>query len=195
MCLCPLFAKHCLSPLKLRITCCAILLVFIGLTTAYASENDDFTDKIKVAFTYKIIQFIELADDSDSKSNDFVTICVIAGKQLNRLFADLEGKEINGDEVKVLFLNQAPRSSDPCGVLYLGNSEQARLPQILQQIAPSNKMLTVSDIDQFARLGGMVELKIHEKSVKMEINVSNVTHAGIRISSKLLEVAHIVQGD
>ena len=195
MCLYRLFVKHYSNTLKLGVACCAILLVFAGLTSAYASENDDFTNKIKVAFTYKIIQFIELTDDPGSKSNGFVTICVITGKQLDRLFADLEGREINGDKVKVLFLSQSPSSSDQCGVLYIGNSEQARLPQILQQIAPPNKILTVSDIDQFARLGGMVELKIHEKGVKMEINVSNVTNAGIRISSKLLEVAHIVQRD
>ncbi|MFI3156934.1 MAG: YfiR family protein [Methylococcaceae bacterium] len=194
MCLCPLFDKRYSNPLKLHAILLSVFL-FVGLSAAYAGENGDFTDKIKVAFTYKIIQFIELPDDTGSKSSGFVTICVIADKQLDRLFADLEGKEINGDEVKVLFLKQSPKSSDQCGILYIGNSEQVRLPQILQQIASLNKMLTVSDIDQFARRGGMVELKIDEKAVKMEINVSNVTHVGIRISSKLLEVANIVQRD
>lgn len=193
MCLLPFSDERYSIPLKLRASSCAVLLLFVELSTAYAIGGDDFSDRIKVAFTYKILQFIELTDDAGSESNGSVTICVLAGKQLDQLFADLEGKEINGHEVKVLFLNQAPKSSDLCGVLYIGNSEQARLPRILQQSAPVSKMLTVSDIDRFARLGGMVELKIHDNGAKMEINVSNATNAGIRISSKLLEVANIVQ--
>ncbi len=179
--------------LRFRVACYAVFFLLVGLSTAYATEDDDFTDRIKVAFTYKIIQFIELTDDNGSESNSSVTICVLAGKQLDPLFADLQGKEIDGHEVKILLLNRVPKSSDLCGVLYIGNSEQARLPQILQQIAPVSKMLTVSNIDQFSRLGGMVELKVHDREVKMEINVSNATNAGIRISSKLLEVAGIVQ--
>lgn len=191
----PLFAKDYRNPLKFHASCCAMLLVFIGLTTASADENDGFIDKIKVAFTYKIISFIELTDNAANEGRGSVSICVIAGNQLDRLFADLDGKEINGNEIKVLFLTQSPKAADHCGVLYIGNSEESRLPQILQQIASLNEMLTVSDMDRFARLGGMVELKVHEKNVRMEINVSNVTKIGIRISSKLLEVAHIVPGD
>jgi len=191
----PLFAKGCRNPLKFHASCCAMLLVFAGLTTASADENDGFIDKIKVAFTYKIISFIELTDNTANENRGSVSICVIAGNQLDRLFADLDGKEVNGNEIKVLFLTQSPKAADHCGVLYIGNSEESRLPQILQQIASLNEMLTVSDMDRFARLGGMVELKVHEKNVRMEINVSNVTKIGIRISSKLLEVAHIVPGD
>lgn len=146
-----------------------------------------------MAFTYKIIQFIEWTEDDENKGP--VTICVLADKQTDRLFSDFEGKEVNGQAVQVLFLEQSPKASDLCGVLYIGNLEQPRLPQILHQIASMGKILTVSDIDQFAKLGGMVELKVHGRSVKMEVNVSNATNVGIRISSKLLEVANIVQRD
>ena len=167
--------------------------LFGGLTTVYASGIDDFTDRIKVAFTYKIIQFIEWTENTDS--NAPVILCVLADKRLDRLFTDFEGKEINGQTVQLLFLEQPPKPSELCGILYIGNLEQARLPQILQQITPQGKILTISDIDQFAKLGGMVELKVHGRSVKMEINVSSATNVGIRISSKLLEVANIVQRD
>lgn len=169
--------------------------IFTGINAAYASGGDDFTDRIKVAFTYKIIQFIEWTEDAGDASKSPVIICVLADKQLDRLFADFEEKEINGRSVQILFLEQPPKSSDLCGVLYIGSLEQTRLPQILQQIESQGKILTVSDIEQFAKSGGMVELKVHGRSVKMEVNVSSATNVGIRISSKLLEVANVVQRD
>ena len=184
--------KHSLYTLKLRSVLLSVCL-FAELTTAYASGIDDFTDRIKVAFTYKIIQFIEWTENTDS--NAPVILCVLADKRLDRLFTDFEGKEINGQTVQLLFLEQPPKPSELCGILYIGNLEQARLPQILQQITPQGKILTISDSDHFAKLGGMVELKVHGRSVKMEINVSSATNVGIRISSKLLEVANIVQRD
>lgn len=180
-----LFKKRCPSSLKILL---AILL--LGLNTAYASENDDFFNKIKVAFTYRLIQFVDL---TDNQNNSPITLCVLAGSQTNQVFADFEEKEISGQNISVLFLNQIPKSSDQCNVLYISHAEQAQWPHILKQIAPLGKLLTVSDIDQFAKLGGMVELKIHDQNIKIEINISNAKNIGLRFSSKLLEVAKIVE--
>lgn len=53
------------------------------------------------------------------------------------------------------------------------------------------KILTISDIDQFASLGGMIELKIQETNVKMHINLSSADKKGIHFNAKLIEVAKI----
>ncbi len=193
-----LFENYFRRLIRFRTIYCVVLLcgvfLFVGLNTAYANENDDFFDRIKVAFTYRIIQFVEWVDDGGGNKSP-ANICVYANDNINRLFLDYEWKEINGQDIQVLFLNKLPDASDRCYVLYISHSELAHSPQILKQIASLGKILTVSDIDQFAKLGGMVELKIHEKSVKMEINVSNAMNVGIRFSSKLLEVANIVGRD
>lgn len=196
MCSLPFLDRLYYCLLRLRAVGCAIwLLLLVPIANVYASENDDFTDRLKVAFTYKIIQFIEWTGDAGGESKGPVNLCVLSGNQLDRLFADFDGKAVNGRAVQVAFLNQLPKSSGQCDVLYIGHAEQIRLPQILQHVESIGKILTVSDIEQFAKSGGMVAFKANERSVKMEINVSSATNSGIKISSKLLEVANIVERD
>ena len=52
--------------------------------------------------------------------------------------------------------------------------------------------MSVGEVDGFAEQGGMVNLLIPEKTVKIEINQSVVEQAHLQISSKLLKLAHLV---
>ncbi len=173
---------------------CGILLygasLFAGLRPAYADEKDDFFDRIKVAFTNKIIHFIDLP----ALVGKPITLCVLANENLNKLFADFEWKQVNGQDIQVLYIKQPPQLSDQCNILYIGHSEKHLLRYTLKQTASLGKLVSISDIEQFAKLGGIVEFKIHQNNIKMDINLSKATQIGIRFSSKLLEVANIVPG-
>lgn len=168
-------------------------LVLSGFSQVQASGGDDFTDKLKVAFSYKIIQFVEWSERSTENPHRSINICVMASQRLDRLFGDFEAKPVNGQTVQTVYLKQPPDPSDSCSLLYVDSSQNARLPEILAHVSSQGQILTVSDIENFSRKGGMVEFRSQDKSVKIELNISNITSAGIRISSKLMEVASIVQ--
>lgn len=169
-------------------------LVLSGFSQVQASGGDEFTEKLKVAFSYKIVQFVEWPErSSDEKQNRPINICVMASQRLDRLFGDFESKPVNGQTVQTVYLKQPPDPSDSCSVLYVDSSQHNHLSEILAHISSQGQILTVSDIENFSRMGGMVEFKAKDKSVKIELNISNITSAGIRISSKLMEVASIVQ--
>ncbi len=81
-----------------------------------------------------------------------------------------------------------------CHILFLSQSEQGRWPELLKELrdAPT---LTVADGPPLVRLGGMVSFVVEAKRVRFEINRSAAEHAGLRISSKLLALARIVESD
>jgi hypothetical protein len=54
-------------------------------------------------------------------------------------------------------------------------------------------VLTVSDIPQFARRGGMIELVLAGNKVRFEINVAATARAGLTLSSELLKLAVVVR--
>jgi hypothetical protein len=79
-----------------------------------------------------------------------------------------------------------------CHILFLSQSEQDRWPALLKELgnAPT---LTVADGPPLVRQGGMVNFVIEAKRVRFEINRGAAEHAGLRISSKLLALARIVE--
>jgi hypothetical protein len=54
-------------------------------------------------------------------------------------------------------------------------------------------VLSVGEINGFAEQGGMVNLLLANKTVKIEINQAAAEQAGLQISAKLLKLARLVK--
>ena len=77
-------------------------------------------------------------------------------------------------------------------MLFISRSEKERIPALLNQLKGSS-VLTVSEINGFAERGGMINLTVANKSVKVEINQGAVEQAELQISAKLLKLARLVK--
>ena len=75
-----------------------------------------------------------------------------------------------------------------CNILFIGQNEAGRLAQIIASLQGTN-VLTVSDIPQFCRQGGMIGIQTEKGKVIFEINVGAARRAGLRLSSQLLKLA------
>ena len=53
-------------------------------------------------------------------------------------------------------------------------------------------VLSISDLNQFARHGGMIEITRKDDKFAFAINIDAVNRNGLRISSKLLQLAEVV---
>jgi hypothetical protein len=56
-------------------------------------------------------------------------------------------------------------------------------------------VLTLSDVDQFVRVGGMAQLYFEEGRIRFRINLENTRRCGLQFSSKLLSLATVVKDD
>ena len=56
-------------------------------------------------------------------------------------------------------------------------------------------VLTVSDIQDFASLGGMVSFINKEGRIKLRINLQAIKSSDLEISAKLLEVSELINGN
>ena len=75
-----------------------------------------------------------------------------------------------------------------CHLLYVCASEKHQTTRILE--SQRNKhVLTVSDIEHFNEDGGMIFLHREGKNIRFEINQNEAEKAGLKISSKLLQLA------
>jgi hypothetical protein len=75
-----------------------------------------------------------------------------------------------------------------CHLLFISKSETKRVSDILKKVNGST-VLTVSEVDRFTQVGGMINFVPDGNKMRFEINDEAAKGAGLRISSKLLNLA------
>ena len=81
-----------------------------------------------------------------------------------------------------------------CEILFISASERGRLPEILDELRTA-PVLTVGESENFAARGGGVQFTLEDNHVHFFINVDATERAGLKVSSKLLSLAHVVHAD
>jgi hypothetical protein len=163
----------------------AILWMLQGTPLA-AQQAKPGEYQVKAAYLYNFGRFI--AWPAKAASDPSFAICVLGqdpfGLALNATLAD---ENINGKSVI------AKRIPDPaeavnCRILFISSSEGARLKQILATLKDTS-VLTVSDLPEFSKNGGMVQFTMEGSRVRFEVNLVPAERAGLALSSELLKVA------
>jgi hypothetical protein len=140
---------------------------------------------VKAAFLYNFVKFVEWP--ATSSQTGPVALCVLGKDPFDgELERATEGKTVNGRSLVVRRVNDAT-SAQSCQVLFVSASEAARAPEVMKRVAGWS-VLTVSDIDRFSDLGGIINFLMDGQRVRFRINQGAAERASLRISSKLLQL-------
>jgi hypothetical protein len=101
----------------------------------------------------------------------------------------LRNKTVYGHPVVVRRLDS---SADPrsCAVLFVGASDRKEIARIVQSVRGS-PVLTIGELVQFSRLGGVIAFIRDGNRIRFEINLDAADRAGLQVSSKLLRLAAV----
>ena len=77
-------------------------------------------------------------------------------------------------------------------MLFISTSEQGQLSGVMAALGTA-PVLTVADIPDFVKQGGMIQFVLDGNTVKFEINLAASRRAGLKLSSELLKVARVVR--
>jgi hypothetical protein len=172
----------------------ASVLVYLTLPCLGQATGDDLEAQVKAAFIYNFTKFIYWDREAGDARTVPITIFVRGTDPIGVLLEDFLKKQTSDLSLIVKKINAEENDISKCQLLFIGHSEKEKLPAIFRQLQ-GTKVLTVSDIPGFARLGGMIGFIIEKGRVKIEINQHAVSKAGLQISAKLLEVAKIVSSE
>lgn len=156
-------------------------------------QADSLELQVKAAFLYNFAKFVEWPADgrSGAGGSSSLAFCVFGDEPLfSALTQSLVGKTING---RVLVARQAEGSQGVprCDIAFIGAGVKKRMDEVLDTLAGAG-VLSISDLDQFARHGGMIELTRKANQFRFAVNIDSVNRNGLRISSKLLQLAEVV---
>lgn len=143
--------------------------------------------KVKAAFTYKIANYVSWPGQGAPKNKN---MCLL-GKMDAAAQADFSGflQSIpeNQGRPRVLIKNSVEEAAD-CHVLFIAGSEESHLAEIMHELQ-GKPILTLSDMRDFARRGGMVEFIIASNTIKIIVNKLSINSARLTIDPQLLDVA------
>ncbi len=145
---------------------------------------------MRAAFLYNFAKFTEWPGDTAGA----LTLCVLDDGAVEVALTELVGTSlINGRTVTVSRGASGTRLRT-CHVLYIGETNTPRVAAILDELQEV-PVLTVSNGDEFVRTGGMIGLFIEEGRMRFAINPDAAQRAGVRLSSRLLQLAKIHKDD
>lgn len=174
----------------LRLIVLAVAAGWLALSapTSGTSASGHSEYEVKAAYLYNFGRFVNWPHNAaPSPANEFV-ICVLGhdpfGPVLDGIISGEKIKEKNVVARRIAKVDDAAG----CRVLYVSPSESRQLKEILKTLLKQS-VLTVSDIPQFVKSGGMVQFVLLDRRVRFEINVAAARQAGLNLSSELLKVA------
>lgn len=173
------------SGLSITLTIAVVLTVVVKLPCQQAKPGEY---QVKAAYLYNFGRFIAWPAKGAAESSNSFAICVLGedpfGLALNATLAD---ETIGGKSVVARRIPD-PADAVNCRILFISSSEAGRLKQILSVLKDAS-VLTVSDLPQFSRTGGMVQFTMEGSRVRFEVNLAPAERAGLILSSELLKVA------
>lgn len=167
------------------------LIASILHTPGYARTVSD-EDRVKAAFVFNFIKFVEWPEGSFDNSTASLNVCVWGNEADAASMMGLDQKTAKQRTLKVVAVSGTGDLAR-CHVLFLTRRSRGSFKNILRSIA-DKKILSVSDIAGFAPNGGQIGLFKADDQMRFAINVEATQRSGLRMSSQLLKFGKIVSG-
>jgi hypothetical protein len=165
-------------------------LVSIGLP---AQQLRPSADQVEAAYIYNFGKFVKWPAASVANRSNSFTICVLGQDPFGSVLqSTLAGQSLGGRLVSIQRI-PTPQNAAACRILFLNAGEKNHLQKILAALGQVS-VLTVSDMPDFSRRGGMIQFVLEGDRVRFEINRASAEDAGLVLTSDLLKVAAEVLG-
>jgi hypothetical protein len=184
-----------LSPARSRsLAVCWLLLLALlsGGWNLCAQPATSREYQVKAAFLFNFAQFVEWPATAFTNADEPFQIGVLGEDPFGAALEEtVQGEAINGHKIIVLHSRHIADLKD-CQMIFVSGSEKGQVKDILSQLN-SAAVLTVSDIDNFAANGGIINFFRDGTKVRFAINPLAAQHEGLKLSSQLLSLGKIIQ--
>jgi len=168
-------------------------VLYLSASPKALSQNEEGAEySVKLGFLFNFTKFVEWPPDSFRNPGTPLVICIVGHDPFRQdLEAELQTRKVGDHPVEVR--TQTPNDKlSVCHVVFIPVTEKNQSDRILRGLQGS-RTLTVGETEGFAVLGGIINLTVEDNKVHFEINRLAADRAGLKIGSRLLSIAKIVQ--
>lgn len=169
-----------------------VAILLLGLLAPALSEPQPARlsdQQLRTAYVLNFIRYIDWPDHAFAGSAAGIVVCTFGG-EAGAPLAGIAGKQVRGRTVALRSVANAEEARS-CNVLFVREPEARRFVGMLRalQHAP---VLTVSEVDAFIDVGGMIGLVHLDNRLQFEINLGAMQQAQLKASLQLLRLARNV---
>ena len=167
-----------------------IVLVFISLPATVTADEDLRVHRLKAAFIYNFTKFVMWPPQVSNSDAELFNICILGDDRLTVAANTIQGKSVHGKYLHIKNILNTEGNGE-CDIIFLAVSDTERLQQRLESIKGTS-ILTIGDSSTFVDRGGMIGLFVKNNKVRFDINQLAANDSGLKINSRLLELANRV---
>jgi hypothetical protein len=168
----------------------AVCMVCCGWAHRLAAEPPPpLESEVKAAFLLNFAKFVDWQPAFFAASGSPLAICIVGTDPFGPAIDELiQGEAVSGRKLVVRRIGEPPQPRT-CQIVYTeGGKEASRL---LSALGPG--VLTVGEGEGFLRNGGIIGFVIENRRVRFDINQKAAETAALKLSSRLLSVARVVE--
>jgi hypothetical protein len=167
-----------------RLACLAAVGLVVAVFPARVRAQTALEAAIKATYLYKFAPFVEWPATTSAAGTSF-TICVIGAYPFGALLDQaVSGQAIDGRAVEIRRMDVAVANA-PCRIAYLGGSPRQSVSAALAVLIDAPILSVTSGKAD----GGIIQFTLEGGRVRFRIDDREAARAGLRISSKLLNLA------
>lgn len=174
-----------------------ILLLILGWVLPAGGQVPEY--ELKAVYLFNFAKFVEWPSSAFAGDNTSFLIGVLGDDPFgDALDAAVKDRSIQGRPIRVKrfdnFDGTQTTSLRQCQILFICFSEKERIEAILQALEGA-QVLTVSEIEKFNILGGMILFDQEGDRITLDVNPRAAQRVQLSISSKLLQVSKIYKSE
>jgi hypothetical protein len=176
-----------------QLTAVAVLGSALAPLSLYAQTSRPTEYQIKAAYLYNFARFVTWPGLTPAPDAGPVTMCVLGEDPFGPVLDAAGTRAETGGRTTTVRRLTGLDGSENCRVLFISASEAPSLDKVIAALRDLS-VLTVSDLPDFTRRGGIIQFVIEGNRVRFEVNLTAAETAGLTLSSELLKVAIAVRG-
>ena len=150
--------------------------------------------RVKAAFIYNFAKFVQWPPEAFQRPSDPIAICVLGQDPFGRSLEDtVANRAIEDRHLTIRHLASITQVAG-CHILFVGSGDDKR-PTLSLAAIKTPGVLTIGDSDVSGVEGAIINFRLEGGKVRFDINVDAAEREKLRISSRLLSLAHIVQSN
>ena len=167
-------------------------LLLLGLVTTQAFAEGLDENQLKAAYLYNFARYVEWPKESHDSMGSSLEIGVVGGGAVSELLQKtVIGKKVGNRQLHVVDVKSHTDARSSHILFIPGKSGGDEQKQIVKDMEGTH-VFVVADDAKFADRGGIANFIVTDSRVKFAINKRAAKNAGLKVSSKLLRLAELV---